>query len=219
MRSPGGLAEYGHVVRIAPKGRNILPDPAEGEEHVPQGNIRGRTGDFQKTVHIHPVIDRHQRHAVLREGCAVKARIIVVAVHAAAAGYPHHHRAFCRAGFGRPYIQTQAVAASLYPAREIPRELKRNSTRRERIHNAAPCVRIFRSGEPPPPLIGVLPAGHAPENMHAATCQTSYSAAGSFHYRPFFREGLKGERQQSRGGNGGYCPDERTTGNFHVTTP
>ena len=178
MRGTGGLAEHGHFVGIAAEGGNVVLNPAQGEDHVAQGEIRGHAADLEKSVDVHAVVDGDEHDAVPGEGRAVEAHVVVVAADAAAAGNIDHDRALRSAGGGSPDVQAQAVAAA--DGFSLGVGLEGNVAGGDGIDDAGPGRNGFRQGQTVFALIGGHAAGHASEYVHAVRDKSAYFSFDRF---------------------------------------
>jgi hypothetical protein len=87
---PGGLPEHRDVVRVAPEGRDVVPDPFERGHLVEQPQVRDAVAQREEPLDAQPVVDADEHHAVPSEAASV-VEDAAAAVEPAAV-HPHHHR-------------------------------------------------------------------------------------------------------------------------------
>ena len=119
LGTAAGLAEHGHVVRVAAEAFDIVPDPLEGRDDVVAARVAGvfvfvaEIGKIKIAQDVQPVVDA-DHHGVPVQGHVVPVVGDLLdggtgAVPAAV--QPHEHGALFPVQRGRPDIQVQAVLA------------------------------------------------------------------------------------------------------------
>ena len=126
--APGGLAEDGDVVRVAPEGGDVPLHPGDARLLVQVAEVGGLVGGLgselrvgQEAEHVHPVVDAHQDHAPAGDALPVHLHLRGVAHHEAAAVEPDHHRQLVFGAFRiGPDVQLEAVLAHGHLGVHVP---------------------------------------------------------------------------------------------------
>ena len=126
--APGGLAEDGDVVRVAPESGDVPLHPGDARLLVQVAEVGGLVGGLggelrvgQEAEHVDPVIDAYQDHAPAGDALPVHLHLGGIAHHEAAAVEPDHHRQLVLGAFRiGPDVQLEAVLAHGHAGIHMP---------------------------------------------------------------------------------------------------
>lgn len=109
----GRLPERRHIVWIAAKGCDIVPDPLEGGNLISEPQVGRNSWDRKETFGAEAIVDGDADHAVTSEGPAFMDWGVLAADHESAAVNPDHHGQVRPSPGRSPEVQGEIVVARL----------------------------------------------------------------------------------------------------------
>ena len=195
------------VLRVAPKGRDVAPNPPQGLDLVhqpivagqPLGRFRAERRMGQIAQDAEPIVDRHHHHAFGRQARAVVQSFAARSGDQGAAVDPDDDRRLLRIG-RRPDVQRQTVLAGPAQVRRIDRlhARRRLDAGRAEIAGVAHAVPARRGDGRTP---AALPhrrhgVGHALEGANSIRRYAGQVAGRGLNHRALWR--ACGERRCER---------------------